>query len=108
MGWWCVAPGKWLLFYDHPKRPGARWVPDDDPSIGWKKPKPIYLSHTVDEHKLATDIAVHGIDLAQWICGCRVKSVTGARAWSTGRAPNIQVRFRLEKGSFVSIHLFTD
>ena len=61
MGWWCVAPGKWLLFYDpggpFPKRPGARWVPDDDPSIGWKKPKPIYLSHTVDEHKLATNIA---------------------------------------------------
>ena len=44
-----------------------------------------------------TDIAVHGIDLAQWICGCRVKSVTGARAWSTGRAPNIQARFRPRK-----------
>jgi len=50
-----------------------------------------------------TDIAVHGIDLAQWICGCRVKSVTGARAWRPGRAPNIQVRFRLEKASFICL-----
>ena len=31
-----------------------------------------------------TDIAVHGIDLAQWICGCRVKNVTGAQRPADG------------------------
>ena len=60
MGWWRVAPGKWLLFYapggPFPKRPGARWLPDDDPTIGWKKPKPIYLSYTDNMHQLAIDI----------------------------------------------------
>ena len=61
MGWWRVAPGKWLLFYapggPFPKRPGARWLPDDDPTIGWDRPRPIYPEvEPVDEHKLAIDI----------------------------------------------------
>ena len=51
MGWRRVAPGEWLLFYDHPKRPGARWVQDE--SGEWK---PLYLSHTLDNVKLAIDI----------------------------------------------------
>lgn len=37
-----------------------------------------------------TDIAVHGIDLVQWITGQRVVRIVGARAWSTGRAPHIK------------------
>lgn len=28
-----------------------------------------------------TDIAVHGIDIAQWICRSKVVRITGARAW---------------------------
>ena len=28
-----------------------------------------------------TDIAVHGIDIAQWICGSKTRRITGARAW---------------------------
>ena len=46
-----IGPGRW----EH--RPGARWVPDDDPTIGWDRPKPIYPEvEPVDEHKLAIDI----------------------------------------------------
>ena len=56
MGWRRVA-GEWLLFYDHPKRHGARWLPDDDPTIRWKNcGKPIYPGYTVDEHELALNI----------------------------------------------------
>ena len=33
---------------------------------------------------------MHGIDLCQYIARSRVRTVTGARCWSTGRAPNIQ------------------
>ena len=29
MGWRIVSPGRWALFYDHPKKPGARWVKND-------------------------------------------------------------------------------
>jgi predicted dehydrogenase len=36
-----------------------------------------------------SDIAIHGIDLVQCITGSRARTVTGARSWSTGRAPNI-------------------
>jgi predicted dehydrogenase len=49
-----------------------------------------------------SDIGIHGIDLAQWITGSRVRTVTGARAWSTGRAPHIkdaaQLMIELENG----------
>jgi predicted dehydrogenase len=49
-----------------------------------------------------TDIAVHGIDIAQWITGSRVARVVGARAWNTGRAPHIkdaaQCMLELENG----------
>ena len=54
MGWRRIGPDRWALLPDHP---GARWLPDDDPTIGWNKPKPIYLEvEPVDEDKLAIDI----------------------------------------------------
>ena len=54
MGWRRIGPDRWALFPDHP---GARWLPDDDPTIGWDRPRPIYPEvEPVDEHKLAIDI----------------------------------------------------
>ena len=29
MGWRIISPGRWALFYDHPKKPGARWEKND-------------------------------------------------------------------------------
>ena len=29
MGWRIISPGRWALFYDHPKKPGARWEKKD-------------------------------------------------------------------------------